>query len=399
MGKPVYTKLLITAFVTALAFGGFAALNFYLFRGLIVRVPTEENILYIQPENGRPMPPPIHLERGEGKHTRNRNHSDNLGSFILKNSLFITGAMLLIWLINIGILLLIERTTLQPIYRKLLRYAGSYILISVLLAGCIYLVIQKEQLPAFGGSNGPMNILPTPSFRMRLEWTQLPFITAIVINTIVSAMLELVLTQHHKSEIELENTRLKMTHLLARHQHLQHQLQPHFLFNSLNTLKSLIRASPAGAEEYLLRLSFFLRSSLTQHEQALIPLADEVQFCCYYLEMQKIRYGDAFKYELQLPDEMIVTTQVPAFSLQLLAENAIKHNALTIEKPLRIQITGNEEGFIFVRNNKQAKAIKEPSSFTGLKNLSERYKMVAGDAIEVTDNEQEFIVKIKALPT
>jgi LytS/YehU family sensor histidine kinase len=202
--------------------------------------------------------------------------------------------------------------------------------------------------------------------------------------------------QHHKSEIELENTRLKMSHLLARHQHLQHQLQPHFLFNSLNTLKSLIRTSSGKAEEYLMHLSFFLRSSLAKNELALITLAEEWQLCNYYFEMQKIRYGNAFYYSMQIPDEALATVQVPAFSLQLLAENAIKHNALTIEKPLHIQIAYDGE-YICVKNNKQAKAITEPASAIGLKNLSERYRMISGNDIEVIDAEHHFIVKIKAL--
>ena len=329
MGKTVYTKLIVTALVTSFAFGGFAALNFYIFRELIPHAPTGNRIIYIRPENGVPPPPHIRAGQPAGNFIRPpfpMSIATSRELFILKNSLFITGAMLLVWLINIVLLLVIDRMHGKSVKRKLLRYGGSYVLIGLLLTGLLYLGAPDQHFQKIIGTNMPVHLPPTPTYRLRFDWGQLPFMTAIVINTIVLAILELILVQNHKSEIELENTRLKMSNLLARHQHLQHQLQPHFLFNSLNTLKSLIRTSPAGAEDYLLRLSFFLRSSLTTNELGLIPLADEVQLCRYYLEMQKIRYGNAFNYVMEIPDEVITAAQVPALTLQLLVENAIKHN-------------------------------------------------------------------------
>lgn len=351
MGRAVYIKLIITAFITSVAIGGFAALNFYIFKGLD---PPREKILHI-----RPTPAPT------------------AGLFILGNSLYMTGAMLLIWLINIGILL---------VKKRIIRYVISFLIAGLLLG------YTSKGPPRVGTAHQHA----TPTYKARNDAGQVAIMTAVVLNTIVLAILELILVQHHKAEVELENTRLTMSHLLARHQHLQHQLHPHFLFNSLNTLKTLIRTSAGAAEDYLLRLSFFLRASLANNEQALIPLAEEWQLCCYFMDMQTIRYGDAFGYTQQIPAEVLQEVQVPAFSLQLLVENAVKHNAFTMENPLHVHIAYND-GCIVVQNNKQPKTFTEPSSRIGLKNLSERYRMLSGNDIEVIDDEHQFIVIIKAL--
>jgi two-component system LytT family sensor kinase len=368
MAKPVYRKLIITALVTSVAFGAFAVLNFYIFREIGPSLPVNKRILHVRPEF--PLPSnPIHVGRKTG--------ASNHNLFIIRTGLYITGGMLIVWLINIGTLLTNRNT--------LVRYLTSYVVIMLVMITVIYLFGEKTQA------------IPTPTFKMRFELTQLPFMTAIIINTIVLSILELILVQHHKSRIELENTQLKMNHLLAHHQHLQHQLHPHFLFNSLNTLKSLIRVSATEAEEYLLRLSFFLRASLARDKRSLVHLEEELQSCMYYLDMQKIRYGQAFNYVIQVPETVASAVCVPAYSIQLLVENAIKHNAFTIDCPLTIQINYDEKGYIQVKNNKNIRSFKEPSSSIGLKNLSERYRMIAGEDIAIDTDESHFIVTIKAI--
>jgi hypothetical protein len=407
MSRPVYKKLIITAFVTSIAFGGFAMLNFYIFRGLMPMPPDIERIIYLRPGDApvgkllhrKPLPE----KRGhEGLLYKPPPFNNEL--FLFNNSIFISGAMLAVWLLNIGILFILEKINMLPWLRWIIRYTAGYILIGIIVVSIIYLGAPIRALSNKAGTpgvEGPVlvspSIHPIPTYRYHIAKGQLPFMTAIVINTIVLIILELILVQHHKSRILLENAQLKMSHLMARHQHLQHQLHPHFLFNSLGTLRSLIRVSAVEAEEYLLRLSFFLRSSLDRSEMVLHSLAKEMQLCIYYLDMQQIRYGNALHYHIHIPEQYIPSIVLPAFSLQLLAENAIKHNTLTAEKPLVIHISYHEDGTIQVKNNKQLKAITEPSSFIGLKNLAERYKMISGDDIRIESNEHDFIVTIKAL--
>jgi hypothetical protein len=407
MNRPVYRKLIITALVTSIAFGGFAVLNFYIFSEWDPFSKESKRIIYLRPGDA-PVGRLFHHRQLPEKSVQERPllnrrpfHKD---LFLFNNGMFIAVAMVIVWFLNISILFGAGKIKMPSLWRRIIRYMVSYILIGIVVVSTIYPDTSLKVLSNKAGQPGvqgpvfdPSHVHPTPTYKYHIEKGQLPFMTAFVINTIVLAILELILLQDHKSRIQFENAQLKMNHLVARHQHLQQQLQPHFLFNSLGTLRSLIRNSATEAEEYLLRLSFFLRSSLAWKEGTLHSLAEELQLCVYYLDMQKIRYGNALQYDIQIPEQYLASRAVPAFSLQLLVENAIKHNTLTVERPLAIHISYQEDGTIQVKNNKQIKMTAEASSSIGLKNLSERYKMISGDDISVVSHLHDFIVTIKAL--
>lgn len=440
MGKSVYKKLILTAFVTSIAFGGFAALNYYIFRELN---PIPFNRKFVVMKSEKPGSEKISPAGNIVKHRIKLPEPSPLS-----NSLFTTGGMLIVWLLNIGILILIEKTAITSQKRAVIRYITSYTVIiliivtytslsrversfetlnpgesilsrpdSLMLAESGPLLTNSSHTLMIGreisiastplkkqGStiiDGPAGTVVTAEsdskLRVAFAGGPIPFMTAIIINTIVIAILELILLQHHKSQVDLENAQLKMNHLLARHQHLKHQLHPHFLFNSLNTLKSLIKKSPGEAERYLVKLSGFLRSSLTMNDLNIISLKDELQLSIDYMEMQKMRFGEAFNYIIDIPKTVLESVSVPAFSIQLLIENAIKHNVLTVEDPLFVSIDYNYEGYISVKNNKRLKNIHEPSSAIGLKNLSERYKMISGNDITIQEDENAFTVEIQVL--
>jgi len=200
------------------------------------------------------------------------------------------------------------------------------------------------------------------------------------IDTVILILQDLLVIREKKAAIELENQQL--------------QIPPHFLFNSLSTLKSLITVDPEKAEEYLIRLSEFLRSSLSSHSPNLIRLHDELQLCINYLEMQKIRFGEALN--VHIPEEWPNNYYLPAFSLQLLAENAIKHNILTRDHPLRITIS-QQDGIVTVSNNLQKKEGITQGPGLGLANLQERYRILSDSAIVINANEDVFSVSIKLL--
>jgi LytS/YehU family sensor histidine kinase len=203
------------------------------------------------------------------------------------------------------------------------------------------------------------------------------------------------LLREKKAIIESENAQLKIKNIEATYNQLKQQIHPHFLFNSLNTLKTLIRKQPKDAEIYLKKLSDFLRASITLNNENLAKLSDELKFCLDYLELQKGRFGEALIYSVEIPEEAI-SGFVPVFSVQHLLENAIKHNALTVENPLLIEIK-NDNNRIIVSNNIQVKDLTEETTGRGLANLAERYKILSGDEIIFQSDDNHFSVSLKIL--
>jgi two-component system, LytTR family, sensor kinase len=215
------------------------------------------------------------------------------------------------------------------------------------------------------------------------------------INTIV-LIFHGIVRMHEKETIILsENIQLKIKNIEATNQKLKQQLHPHFLFNSLNVLKTLIKKQPDNAEAYLKRLSDFLRASVSLDNVNTVKFEEELKLCMDYLEMQKIRFGNAIQFEISIPEEAKAGF-VPTFSIQLLLENAIKHNAFTIESPLLIKLVYNNN-WITVSNNIQSKNTDEDSPGLGLSNLSERYKIISGDEVNIQSTESNFSVSIKIL--
>ncbi len=215
------------------------------------------------------------------------------------------------------------------------------------------------------------------------------------VNISIHLLLYFVISLDSKMALELENAQLKMKNMEATYLQLKQQVHPHFLFNALNTLKSLIRKQPNQAEIYLKRLSGFLRASVTLNDDKLIKLSNELKFCTDYLELQKVRFGEALQFSFNIPEE-VQSDFVPGFSIQQLLENAIKHNALTTEHPLFIELKYTD-GYLLVSNNKQKKTIDEETSGTGLMNLAERYKIISGDEIIIREDDEHFSVSIKIL--
>jgi LytS/YehU family sensor histidine kinase len=194
----------------------------------------------------------------------------------------------------------------------------------------------------------------------------------------------------------MENSLLKTANAEAANQLLRQQIHPHFLFNALNILKSLYKIDPVAAEEYLVCLSDFLRASVSNNNIKVVRLKDEVELCQGYLRMQKIRFGDALICSFSVPDEILESRFVPSFSIQPLIENAIKHNELTEEQPLRIIIEQIGDR-MKVSNTLRPKMTSEASSGSGLKNLSERYRILSDEEPLIEKDDTTFSVSIKLL--
>ncbi|MEM6264444.1 MAG: histidine kinase [Bacteroidota bacterium] len=190
---------------------------------------------------------------------------------------------------------------------------------------------------------------------------------------------------------------LAHAHLQSQFEALKKQLDPHFLFNSLNTLASLIDFQNEPAQKYLERLSDVYRYVLETRSRATVSLEEEIAFIHAYVYLLKVRFRDNLEVQLDLNPE-IYTEHIPALSLQLLVENAIKHNVVSKDKPLKIRIY-RDEAHINVSNNKQEKKMMVPSTKVGLQNIIERYRLLGQQGIEVLNGDEQFTVRLPLLQT
>ena len=226
--------------------------------------------------------------------------------------------------------------------------------------------------------------------RQNTESTLLyPMFLVIEINALILIICNLIILKHKKENTELDLQKLQLNYLEAQKQVLIKQLQPHFLFNTLSTLKSLIKQSPNEAEDYSVKLSDFLRYSIKSYSHDIVSLEDELKFTKDYIELQKVRFQDAFSVNIVISKKNL-SYKIPVYALQSLVENAIKHNAFTEKNPLEIKIECNDI-ILKVSNNKLQKRAVENTG-TGLINLNKRYQMITGKVIEIEDTKNEFTV-------
>lgn len=173
---------------------------------------------------------------------------------------------------------------------------------------------------------------------------------------------------------------------------LKRQLDPHFLFNSLNTLAALIDDNNEPAHKYLSLLADVYRYVLVSREKDTVTLEEEMAFLDAYLYLNKTRFRDNLQVETQLA-EASMQKQVAPMSLQMLVENAIKHNVVSKDKPLTISIQGDEEGLL-VSNNIQEKQILESSTKVGLQNIIQRYSLLTQTPVNIWKEDNNFKVKL-----
>ena len=201
------------------------------------------------------------------------------------------------------------------------------------------------------------------------------------------------LLEWRKSAIEAE--RFKNEYLASQYQSLKDQMNPHFLFNSLNTLTYLVYENQDQAAQFIKKLSEVYRYVLDTRNQEVVSLNEELSLVRAYTFLQKIRFGDALQVEITISDESAF--QVPPLALQMLLENAIKHNELSEERPLQIAISLEGEGYLVVKNNRQPKEIREASSGIGLANIRSRYAYLSEAKVVVNDAPPHFTVKLPLL--
>lgn len=189
--------------------------------------------------------------------------------------------------------------------------------------------------------------------------------------------------------------KLREEKLIFQYETLKNQVNPHFLFNSLNTLSSLVAQDAGLSEKFIHKLSSIYRYILENRDVDFINLSREIEFVKDYFFLQKIR--DDGKIEIELPEGNLNRFEILPISIQLLVENALKHNSATREKPLKIRIR-LEDDLVVVQNNLQPKTQVSTSSKIGLKNLEERVELVMNRKVFIEPTEDTFVVKIPVKP-
>ncbi len=308
-------------------------------------------------------------------------------SFYLLMTLAAAVNFFIFWIVNIVLVYLFQHKK-SSLNNYILRIFFSF-LFSVLISGSFLVFLEHLGLKELFINNIDTRL----GVKMSLHR---PFLMALVTNTFVLIIMELVILNEKKAKIEIENAHLKAERTEAINMQLKQHIHPHFLFNSLSILKSLINENPDLAQEYVIKMSDFLRLSVSSNDSNVVSLADELKMCEDYIAMQQIRFGNAIDASFEIDTETAANGFVPGFSLQLLLENAIKHNAFTESSPLIIKVT-EHEGWLRVSNNIQKKRVTEETTKYGLANLSKRYQILSKHDIVVQESDHHFIVFVKIL--
>ncbi|MCX6265932.1 MAG: histidine kinase [Bacteroidetes bacterium] len=202
--------------------------------------------------------------------------------------------------------------------------------------------------------------------------------------------------QSNREKIFHENEALKESNLQNQIEVLRNQLNPHFFFNTLNTLSYLISQDQAKSQLYLNKLSYVLRSSIELQQSDLILLTEEIKLAEAYFHLLSIRFGGNVMLDIHADDAGHY--KVPPMTLQMLIENAIKHNVISTGQPLRIEIALDKENkSLTISNNLQPK-VDARGAGIGLKNLDERFRMLAGRSPEIFSKDGKFTVVMPLIP-
>ena len=310
--------------------------------------------------------------------------SSHLLNRFLSSFLFI----LFLWIVNFSLLDFTGKHLQKTKYPHLKKYTA--ILFSFLCAILLYLFIGYI-VDRTGTLLSRVSGDKSTSFS---SWSFL-CLQIIFFNALIVLIKYLFDTNAEKRRIELENEVLKRENLNALHETLKQQVNPHFLFNTLNTLKSLVKRDAAQSAEFITELSAVYRYMLLHQDKQIVSLHEEIEFLKSYLYLMKIRFGDAIDTCINIGGELL-KSNIPPNTLQLLIENALKHNTLSAKRVLHISVFV-KENFLVVENNLQPKAEQNSSSNIGLKNINSRYLLLSGKEIIIDKTKDTFKVLLPIL--
>lgn len=279
-----------------------------------------------------------------------------------------------------------ERMKSTPSAIRLLVQFSVTLLVSTLFAVPLYALVKQLHI-VYQPQNDVLNIYHLTSQFMS---------TLVMVLIIFSVNLGVdYFTQLNQREVAFEQ--LEKEKVRSQFDLLKSQVDPHFLFNSLNTLHNLIRTQSEFTEEFVLSLSKTMRYSLEEKTDEVMPINKELEALQHYIFLQKRRFGSAFDFSVSLTTEELEKVYVLPFTLQTLVENAIKHNVVSEECPLLIDLF-MEDDYLVIENSRNLKEVDEGEKLgTGLENLKQRYSFFTDNRVRVTETTNNFKVRIPLL--
>ncbi len=203
--------------------------------------------------------------------------------------------------------------------------------------------------------------------------------------------------QRNSSSLKRKTQELEKQQLVNEISLLRTQVNPHFLFNSLSILSSLVRIDPDLSERFIDQLSRSYRYILEQKDQSLVTLRTELGFIESYSFLLKIRFENKFSVDIHLPDYILDKYKIAPLTLQLLIENAVKHNRMSVREPLIVTVSVEEPEMLIVKNKLQPRSSPSMSTGVGLQNIMNRYALLTNRSVWAGESDKHFVVKVPLL--
>lgn len=258
------------------------------------------------------------------------------------------------------------------------------VIYNIMLLAVFYIVLVPLHLALF-----------EPYLRERLFrfFFNLHLFLEFMLTVLISHIYRLVFYNH---QIKLANEALLKVNAETRYEVLMNQVNPHFLFNSFNTINALINSNKEEAVNFVNNLSDVYRYVLESSKKNLVTVAEEMDFVHIYVKMLKARYGNKLNVDFEIADHAY-DLLIPPLAIQILIENAAKHNVISAKLPLTISVFMPDEHTLTVANPIQEKLMRQPSTGIGLSNLDERYAHLSDRSIVICKKHQQFMVTIPLL--
>jgi len=228
-------------------------------------------------------------------------------------------------------------------------------------------------------------------YQLNYEDLKMGLLTGFCVNIVFETLYEADFVLEKYKESVQEKREIEQLSMLTEFDVLKNQVNPHFLFNCFNTLSSLITVDKQKAEQFLNELSKVYRYLLRNNQSVVTTLESEVKFIESYYQLLQTRHGEAVQINIEI-DKKYEPYLLPSLTLQLLIENVVKHNVLSKNIPLVIDIFTTEGNKLVVNNNLQRRSVKAPSNKVGLENIKAKYDLLKQPGFQVIEDNKNFTV-------